>query len=254
MQRLGIATGADLRERELSFLTQQFGKAGAWYYGIARGEDERAVNPDRPRKSAGSETTFADDLTDPARIEAELTKLADDVWRWIERTGGRGRTVTVKARYADFRTVTRSRTLGRPVDAREMLHRDRDHAGPQPLSAAQRAAVCSASPCRASTPRNRRPNSTSSLGDLVGVDVEAGQRRRPERGGQRGVGRVAAARHQDAADPRLCCGARRRCATRRPDRRRTRRRNPSARRPAARRCRRDSRCNSAPGCSCSGTA
>jgi DNA polymerase-4 len=122
MRRLGIETGADLRARDLAFLTAQFGKAGAWYHGIARGEDERAVNPNRPRKSSGSETTFAGDLTDPARIEAELLNLADDVWRWVERTGGRGRTVTVKARYADFRTVTRSRTLGRAVDARATLH------------------------------------------------------------------------------------------------------------------------------------
>ena len=121
MQRLGIATGADLRAHDLAFLTQQFGKAGAWYHGIARGEDHRAVDPDRPRKSAGSETTFADDLIDPARVEAELTEQADQVWKWVERTGGRARTVTVKARYADFRTVTRSRTLGRAVEARDTL-------------------------------------------------------------------------------------------------------------------------------------
>ncbi len=121
MRRLGIATGADLKTRELSFLTQQFGKAGAWYHGIARGEDHREVNPDRPRKSAGSETTFGEDLIDPARVEAELVEQADQVWKWVERTGGRARTVTVKARYADFQTVTRSRTLTRAVDTREIL-------------------------------------------------------------------------------------------------------------------------------------
>ena len=121
MRALGIATGADLRGRDLAFLTRQFGKAGGWYHGIARGEDARAVNPDRPRKSAGSETTFAGDLIDPAAIEARIVALADDVWRWMERTGGRGRTVTVKARYADFRTVTRSRTLARPVTERVTL-------------------------------------------------------------------------------------------------------------------------------------
>lgn len=122
LHAMGVRTGADLRALELSELTRRFGKAGAWYHGIARGEDDRAVTPDRPRKSAGSETTFADDLTEPVQVETELAKLADDVWKWIERTGGRGRTVTVKARYADFRTVTRSRTLGRTVDERALLH------------------------------------------------------------------------------------------------------------------------------------
>ncbi|MES2754215.1 MAG: DNA polymerase IV [Pseudomonadota bacterium] len=122
MRALGIATGADLGTHDLATLTRHFGKAGAWYHGIARGHDDRAVNPDRPRKSAGSETTFAEDLSDPARIEAQVIALADDVWRWIERTGGRGRTVTVKARYSDFRTVTRSRTLTRAVDAQAILH------------------------------------------------------------------------------------------------------------------------------------
>ena len=122
LHAMGIRTGADLRALDLAELTRRFGKAGGWYYGIARGEDDRAVTPDRPRKSAGSETTFAEDLSDPARVEAELAKLAEDVWRWIERTGGRGRTVTVKARYADFRTVTRRRTLGRAIDERAPLH------------------------------------------------------------------------------------------------------------------------------------
>ena len=65
MKSLGIHTGADLRNQSPAFLQQHFGKAGAWYFAIARGEDDRPVTPDRPRKSAGSETTFAKDLTKP---------------------------------------------------------------------------------------------------------------------------------------------------------------------------------------------
>jgi len=102
--------------------TAQFGKAGAWYHAIARGEDHRAVNPDQPRKSSGSETTVEVDLTTPETVEAAMLGQADQVWAWCEKTGERGRTVTVKARYADFRIVTRSRTLGMVVGDRETLH------------------------------------------------------------------------------------------------------------------------------------
>jgi DNA polymerase-4 len=122
MNRLGIQTGADLRERDLPWLTAHFGKSGSWYHAIARGIDHREVTPNRPRKSAGSETTVSVNLATPETVEAAMLGQADDVWRWIEKTGGRGRTVTVKARYADFRIVTRSRTLGAPVTDRETLH------------------------------------------------------------------------------------------------------------------------------------
>src|SRR5438128_7138461 len=64
MKRLGIFTGSDLRGQSLEFLQQHFGKSGPWYHAIANGEDNRPVVPDRPRKSSGSETTFADDLTE----------------------------------------------------------------------------------------------------------------------------------------------------------------------------------------------
>jgi DNA polymerase-4 len=69
------------------FLRQHFGKSGAWYHAIARGEDDRPVVPDRPRKSSGSETTFANDLTDPAAIEAGVQAMADEVWDWCEKRG-----------------------------------------------------------------------------------------------------------------------------------------------------------------------
>jgi DNA polymerase IV len=123
MHRLGIRTGADLRACELPFLTGHFGKAGRWYHAIARGQDDREVKPNRERKSSGSETTFRTDLTARDDIEAGIRAMADDVWDWCERTGGRGRTVTVKAKYADFRQVTRSRTLTDPVPDRESLYR-----------------------------------------------------------------------------------------------------------------------------------
>ena len=122
LRALGIETGADLRAFDAAALEARFGKAGRWFARIARGEDDRPVSPDRVRKSSGSETTFARDSIDPAEIEARVAEQADDVWDWAERTGTSGRTVTVKAKYADFRIVTRSRSGG-VVASRAMLQR-----------------------------------------------------------------------------------------------------------------------------------
>ncbi|MCB1503393.1 MAG: DNA polymerase IV [Hyphomicrobiaceae bacterium] len=122
MKSLGIHTGADLRMQSLVFLQRHFGKSGAWYYAIARGEDERPVRPDRQRKSSGSETTFNEDLTCPAAIEEGVKAMADDVWGWCEKHQVFGQTVTVKVKYADFKQVTRSRTFETPVATRERLH------------------------------------------------------------------------------------------------------------------------------------
>jgi DNA polymerase-4 len=121
MRGLGIETGADLRRQSLAFLQQHFGKAGAWYFGLARGEDHRAVEPDRPRKSSGTETTFAEDLREPAVIEAAIRDLADQVWAWCVKAQAFGRTVTVKIKYADFQQATRSRTVGSLVTSQDHL-------------------------------------------------------------------------------------------------------------------------------------
>ena len=123
MKRLGIHTGEDLHRQTLAFLQHHFGKSGAWYYAIARGEDQRQVNPDRVRKSSGSETTFDQDHTAPEPIEAGVLAMADDVWAWCEKTGARARTVTVKIKWADFQQATRSRSLPSPVADRETLRR-----------------------------------------------------------------------------------------------------------------------------------
>ena len=122
MHALGIETGADLRRQALGFLQRNFGKAGSWYYEIARGQDDRAVQADRERKSSGSETTFSEDLIDPVQIEAGVIALADDVWAWCEKTNARGRTVTVKIKWADFQISTRSRSMAMTIDTRETLH------------------------------------------------------------------------------------------------------------------------------------
>jgi DNA polymerase IV len=122
MRALGIETGADLRQQTLSFLQDHFGKAGSWYYDIARGRDDRPVQPDRERKSSGSEATFPEDLTDPAQIEAGVIAMADDVWAWCGKANARGRTVTVKIKWADFQISTRSRSTEMTIQTREKLH------------------------------------------------------------------------------------------------------------------------------------
>ena len=121
MNRHGIFTGADLRKQSLPFLQQHFGKSGPWYHAIANGEDDRPVVPNGPRKSSGSETTFANDLTDPAGIEAGVPAMADQVWAWCEKANAFGRTVTVKIKYADFRHATRSQSLSAQITSAVVL-------------------------------------------------------------------------------------------------------------------------------------
>ncbi len=111
METLGIVTGADLAAQTLEFLQTRFGKAGDYYFNAAQGQDHREVTPDRPRKSYGSETTFAVDLVREADILAALEPLADGVAGYLQRGGIPARTLTLKVRYADFRTATRSRTV-----------------------------------------------------------------------------------------------------------------------------------------------
>ena len=121
MAGLGIETGADLRDKSLAFLQRHFGSSAEWYYGIARGVDDRPVDPDRERKSSGSETTFDRDLVDDGEIEAGVLRQADDLWRWCERTQEFGRTVTVKVKYGDFQIITRSRTQPALVSSQDAL-------------------------------------------------------------------------------------------------------------------------------------
>src|SRR3984957_11742399 len=121
MQSLGIESGADLRRQTLAFLQQHFGKSGPWYHAIANGEDDRPVVPNRPRKSSGSETTFTNDLTDPAGIEAGVLAMAEQVWTWCEKANAFGRTVTAKIKYAHFRQATRSQSLSTRITSAVVL-------------------------------------------------------------------------------------------------------------------------------------
>ena len=123
MNQLGIFTGANLREQTAGFLQQQFGKAGHYYFAIARAEDHRPVVADRLRKSVGSETTFAQDLSLFPDLLEGLRPSVEEVWEYCQRTGILGRTVTLKVKYADFQQITRSRSSVGPILSQAVLER-----------------------------------------------------------------------------------------------------------------------------------
>ena len=115
MARLGIATGADLRARDLPFLREHFGSFAEYLHRAARGIDLRQVRADRQRKSVGGERTFFENISGNAELRATLEDIAAIVWERIERARARGRTVTLKLRHADFRTLTRAPPTAPPT-------------------------------------------------------------------------------------------------------------------------------------------
>ena len=123
MNRLGIHTGLDLRAQSLDVLAGHFGKAADYYYGVARGQDERPVEADRVRKSVGAENTFARDLMRWEEVGPMLEPVFTKVWDACGRGGHAGRTVTVKVKYADFQQITRSRSGVHPIASRGELER-----------------------------------------------------------------------------------------------------------------------------------
>jgi DNA polymerase-4 len=104
----GIEKLVDVRLRPVEELRAIVGSAAEWLQQLARGDDDRPVEPNRPRKSVGSENTFARDLLDLAEIRKAVDEMARDVAAWLTRKAVFGRTVTLKIRYNDFTTCTRS--------------------------------------------------------------------------------------------------------------------------------------------------
>jgi DNA polymerase-4 len=121
MNSLGLYTGLDMRNQSLEFMQANFGKAGAYYYWISRGVDNRAVRANRIRKSVGAENTFSADLTELDAMVSELRPLVEKVWRHCEDKAARGRTVTLKVKFADFELISRSRTVVGAVGSRAEL-------------------------------------------------------------------------------------------------------------------------------------
>jgi DNA polymerase-4 len=123
LARLGLRTVGDIAQAPLDTLQQHLGDAvGAHLSALAWGRDRRSVTPHAPDKSIGAEETFATDVTDPDIIRRELLRLAERTARALREGGWAGRTVTVKLRLGNFRTITRSRTLPDPVDLTRTIY------------------------------------------------------------------------------------------------------------------------------------
>lgn len=122
MLSLGITCGADLKMHSREELARLFGKAGAFFHSIAHGIDDRPVTPVRIRKSLGKEITLDEDIDDIVQMTALLARLAESVGDLLKRKGLKGKTITLKLKYDDFQSITRSITAGRRLDsAREIL-------------------------------------------------------------------------------------------------------------------------------------
>jgi DNA polymerase IV len=120
---MGIHFGRDLKKLERTELIRSFGKAGSYYYDIARGIDNRPVNPNRERKSIGGERTFSQDLYDAQELKHELEIIAEIVWNRVKKKQAMGKTITLKVKYADFEQITRSHTFSGNVIGMEQLYR-----------------------------------------------------------------------------------------------------------------------------------
>ncbi len=118
MKRLGIANGADLAAKDIEFLRENFGSFADYLYRAARGIDLRPVRAHRERKSVGGERTFSEDISSGAALRETLANITDIVWERIENSKARGRTVTLKMKYTDFQSMTRSKSVSHWVESK----------------------------------------------------------------------------------------------------------------------------------------
>ena len=121
MAKLGVNTGADLARKDEAWLAQHFGSWGGYLFWAARGIDHRPVNANAVRKSIGAESTYFNDKSSEPELRDALEEIVDIVWDRIDRYQAEGRTLVLKVRYSDFRTITRSRTVGQALSDRATI-------------------------------------------------------------------------------------------------------------------------------------
>jgi len=111
MKKMDLHTGADLKKLSEHEMIQHFGKVGRFYYQIVRGIDNRPVEPNQEIKSIGAEDTFPYDLSSIDEMNVELDKIAKTVYNRLQQYQLKGRTITLKIKYSDFKQITRSRSF-----------------------------------------------------------------------------------------------------------------------------------------------
>ncbi|MBI5917031.1 MAG: DNA polymerase IV [Bacteroidetes bacterium] len=121
MKKMGIRTGADLKNLTEFELSQRFGKSGRYYYRIVRAEDHRPVNPHRIRKSIGAERTFFEDVGDLGEMKNRLVPIIETVFGYMSKNDNFGRTVTLKIKTPAFKVITRSKSFGGEIRTMEVL-------------------------------------------------------------------------------------------------------------------------------------
>jgi DNA polymerase-4 len=122
LQRLGLRTVADLAHTPVDTLRRALGETGGHLHDLAWGRDPRTVVPGQVEKSVGAEETFSRDVDDPEVVQRELLRLSERVAARLRATGMVGRTVVIKIRFADFTTITRSRTLPERTDVARTVY------------------------------------------------------------------------------------------------------------------------------------
>jgi DNA polymerase-4 len=123
LHRLGLHTVGDLASTPVTTLVRALGPAaGAQLSALAWGRDDRAVVPHEPDRSIGAENTFATDVDDPVLIARELLRLSERTAARLRATGQCGRTISIKIRFADFTTITRSKTLPEGTDVGRLVY------------------------------------------------------------------------------------------------------------------------------------
>ncbi len=121
MHALGIKTGADLKKWTEIDLVKAFGKSGRYYYKIVRGIDNREVKPHRTRKSYGKERTFSEDIHDLDWVNTFLDELSQTISEGMQKIPTAGKTITLKVRYKNFDTITRSQSLSHYTNKKEEI-------------------------------------------------------------------------------------------------------------------------------------
>lgn len=123
LHRLGLTTIGDIAHTPAATLVRALGDAhGHHLHDLAWGRDPRRVTPEEPEKSVGAEETFATDIDNPETIAAELLRLSEKVGARMRRAGVRGRTISIKVKFSDFTSLTRSRTLGQSTDTTQEIY------------------------------------------------------------------------------------------------------------------------------------